>query len=144
MADLKNMVVGVLLFITIVGGFYSIFNSWYSATGSTATLDSSKVNFSQPQSYLANWANQTASLIKTGSAFDNPLIGGSFTILTGGFQVITLILGFPGQVISPILGIIFGASALNLPQWFITFAGILIFVSISIWIVNALKGGGNI
>lgn len=137
MADIKNMVLGTVLFVGLISGLYSVFNNWYASTpGVTATLDSSTFNVSGVNNYMGNWANQTASLMSNAAAV--PILGSGFVLLTGVFQSITLVVGMPNAVILPLFNAI--AGVIPLPTWFTALLFLTILISVLIYIINAMKG----
>ena len=126
-----------MLFLVIVVGYASTLNGWYSSSGSTSTVDTSVLNITGYQSVLANWANQTASLVGNSQAV--PFFGTGYVLAIGVYQAITLYSSIPTQVLVPLFQGI--AVAFGLPVWFVEFAIVCILTYAVIELVNALKGG---
>jgi len=136
MADVKNMLLGVLIFGAVVMGFSIGFNDWYSRAAPDRVMT---VNYglSNSSAYLNNWANQSISYIKN-SPNDQLGIGTGFVLLQSVYQVLSLVINLPGQVIMPIIS--FTASTLMLPSWFVSFVMIAALILILIAVVDAIKG----
>lgn len=136
MAELKNHIFGLLIFLGIFAGLYAAANDMYAKNGSSATLDNSAINTTKYTNYLSNWNNQTAAII--GNAQTVPILGASFVLLTGVFQAITLIVGLPNDVISPLFSDI--AQAVGIPDWAVLIFGIMLLTATLIAILNVMKG----
>lgn len=141
MADLKNMVVGTILFIALVSGFYTTFNSWYSRSGSSVSLDNSKVNFTDESTALDTWAKDSSSAISNANV-GIPILSAGFVVLTGVFQSISLFVNTLPKVMLSIfskIGLLIG-----LPAWFTAFVTILLLATGIIAIINAMKGSTGV
>lgn len=136
MADLKNLLFGALLFVTLIAGMYASINGWYSKAGVAVSLDSGAFNVSGVNTYLNNWSNQTATSLSNAQAI--PFFGGSFMLLTGVFQAITLIVGLPNAIILPLLTAI--SSTFGLPVWFVAFLTVALILFAMLAIINVMKG----
>ena len=141
MADLKNMVVGTILFIALVSGFYATFNSWYARAGVPNSLDTTKVNFTDESVALDTWAKDSSTAISNANV-GIPILSAGFVVLTGVFQSISLFVNTLPKVMLSIFSKIGGL--IGFPAWFTTFITILLLATGIIAIINAMKGSTGV
>jgi hypothetical protein len=137
MADLKNYILGSLLFMAIVTGMFYSMNDWFTRSGSAPLDNPVNTTFSGPSNYLNKWSNDTSAALS--KAQDIPLFGGSFVLLTGGFQALTLLVGLPTQVMLPIVTSV--TTYVGVSPWVVPFLTAVILISVLIALLNAMKGG---
>lgn len=126
MADIKTVILSVLVGVAILAGFSQISSDYATQTGTTAA-NTGQFNSSRTYLYMETWNNQTARLLANAQAV--PVFGGAFMLLTGAFQVITLMVGLPTNVVLPFVDEV--TYAMGIPQWFMTFAKIaMLFVTL--------------
>lgn len=138
MAELQNILFGVLIFVAIISGMTLSLNDWFSRTSiSGAQLNNTILNTTGAMTYLGDWQSQTANILSNTQAV--PFLGNGLVLIAGAFQVLTLIIGIPSQVVVPLINTISGA--LMLPSWFVGFIVLAIGIFALIGILNAMKGG---
>lgn len=139
MADIKSMLVGVLLFGAIVTGLSVTFGDWYSRAAPSQNVGlSGLVLNNSGANYISNWVNESAATLK--SPISNvPLIGTGFIIFQTVIKVIQLAINLPMLVLYPLITDI--SSILGFPAWFVAFILAVSVLLIIIAVINALKGG---
>lgn len=143
MAEIKSMLLGVLVFGALIVGFTTTFNEWFANTHPATNANTDFLGVTNASRYINNWANTTQDQLQNNELSQVPIVGGALgtteTTITVIYSVVTLILDIPAQVVGPMLTGI--ATALLLPTWFVAFVLAAILLLIIIAIVNALKGG---
>lgn len=135
---ISNAVVGVICMVMVVTGFYLTFADYYFNLGSTAVLPNTGVNQTGGVAYIQTWANQTsASLTKAQTV---PFLGGSFVLLDGAFQSLTLLVNFVPSVAIPLFNST--AVALGLPGWLLAFLSAIVLFMLMVWLLHAFGVGG--
>jgi hypothetical protein len=139
--SMGEIILGSLAFLAIVTGFVSVFGTYYENMGIANPFGSTAYNATQVNAsvtYLDNWANQTAVSLSNAQAI--PFFGGSFMLLTGVFQSLTLLVEAPARVVLPIVAMT--VSALHLPMWFLGFLFASVVILCMIALIHAMGGGG--
>lgn len=138
MADLRNIVLGSLLFMAIVTGWYASWNDYFNYEGvSQVSSGYNQSAFIRSSNFINSWANQTSVALANAQAV--PILGNFYILAVGAFQAITLFVGLAPNVLLPLVGDI--AVALLLPSWFVGFIIASLVIVVLVAIVNAMKGG---
>ena len=135
MAELRAVLITILLFAAIVIGFSSSLNEWFDRVAPSTNQDVNFLGLDNSTRYINDWTNQTQQKLQT----DAPVFGSGYVFLQGLYQIGVLITDLPTKVIMPMINAI--SITLMLPSWFIGFliAAILLWFVIAVF--NVLKGG---
>jgi len=142
MATMQSLILGSLAMLAIITAMFYVAGDWYQRMGIANPLgavgDNAAGNATAAFQYTENWANQTSKALANAQAI--PFFGGSFMLLTGVFQSITLLVGYPAGVILPLYNYV--VLALPLPGWFVAFLFASIMVITMVALLHAMGGGG--
>jgi hypothetical protein len=138
MPSLSNIVFAVISLLAVTTGAYLIYGNYYINMGSSAVLPSSGLNQTGAVQYVGNWGNQTQNSLSNAQAI--PFFGGSFMLLTGAFQSITLLVNFPAMIIYPLFQSIM--VALAIPGWLQAFLVAMVILACMVALLHAFGIGG--
>ena len=138
MATMQNVMVGTLCLLLVITGFYQVFGDYYNKNGVTSNLPLSNINSTSAFNYVNTWGNQTSQSLANAQAI--PFFGGSFMLLTGAFQSLTLLVNFPAAVLFPLANTLL--TTLGIPAWLTAFLIAIIVLVTMIYLLHAFGIGG--
>lgn len=138
MAEIKTMLLGILLLTAVTVGFATVLNEWYANANPSVSVSTNYLGLSNASDYVETWASNASYKIQNPVLANIPVAGQLEQTLTVVVELVSLLLNIPAQVVGPIIGGL--STSLLLPDWFKAFLTAAFLITMLIAVVNALKG----